>query len=936
MNMKGTCKLIVLFLCLAHITVAQQVKGYVYDETTQESLPGVNIFYKDKDGLQGTITNADGSYELAVPVGSVTINYSFLGYQTQHIPLVVTHNQVRTVNVNLQVESNLMDDVVVSVGRYEQKLSEITVSMELLKAGDVFRQAPTDLTAALKTVSGVEINDRQPSIRGGSGWTYGVGSRALIMVDGLSVLTPASGEINWNVVPMENVDQIEVIKGASSVLYGSSALNGLINVRTKRPALEPTTSIKTFVGIYGNPEKESYEWWDKSFWEEGKYPVTPLGRRNVFQNIKNPIYDGIDVSHSRRINNLDVTAGLNYFTDEGYRTGNYTNRFRVGGNLTYHDPRVDGLNYGLNLNFLANDYAGFFIWRSPEEAYTQSAFGNMSRQANMFEVTPFLNYANIDNNTTHRLKSRIYRQGNQIIQSSVGKSPLDIINNMGFNYNDIPEIADMAQNWQTTLLPKLLPHLPGILNGDYAGAVNEIAALGNRYFPTAKPADYMDLISWVMGHTPIPTTTDALIPWAVNNILGEQTKTVPPTDYTTSYYVDYQFSKKYDNAQLTAGSTYEHVYADSQVTGQHRSDNIGLFMQYDRKFFDRLNVSAGVRMEYYRVDDQYREAETDIFGISMPFKPVFRGGLNYELAEYSFIRASFGQGYRYPSVVEKYVLKDIGGIGAYPNANLKAERGYNAELGIKQGYKLGGLKGFVDVAGFYTRYYDMIEFRIGLFDKKTFDYLTGLDEIIATVQSGDGIGIGAQFNNVGDAEIYGLDASVMGMYEFNPETKFTFNLGYVYSKPIDLDNDARNAVEEADTDILAMRSKSNDSKYLKYRQKHSVKGVFDFEWKRLSVGTNLAWKSKTLAVDYFFVDERDKNRPNLMDYARSMLFGDLHDYWIDHNTGYFTMDLRAGIKFSKSIRLQVLINNLLDTEYSARPMDVAAPRTYVTQLNFDF
>ena len=42
------------------------------------------------------------------------------------------------------------------------------------------------------------------------------------------------------------------------------------------------------------------------------------------------------------------------------------------------------------------------------------------------------------------------------------------------------------------------------------------------------------------------------------------------------------------------------------------------------------------------------------------------------------------QGYRYPSVTEKFILKDIGGVGAFPNAELKAEQGYNAELGFKQ------------------------------------------------------------------------------------------------------------------------------------------------------------------------------------------------------------------------------------------------------------
>ena len=62
----------------------------------------------------------------------------------------------------------MMDEVVVSVGRYEQKLSDITVSMELLKAKDITRQSPKDLTDVLKNISGVDVTDRQPSVRGGT------------------------------------------------------------------------------------------------------------------------------------------------------------------------------------------------------------------------------------------------------------------------------------------------------------------------------------------------------------------------------------------------------------------------------------------------------------------------------------------------------------------------------------------------------------------------------------------------------------------------------------------------------------------------------------------------------------------------------------------------------------------------------------------------
>ena len=62
----------------------------------------------------------------------------------------------------------------------------------------------------------------------------------------------------------------------------------------------------------------------------------------------------------------------------------------------------------------------------------------------------------------------------------------------------------------------------------------------------------------------------------------------------------------------------------------------------------------------------------------------------------------------------------------------------------------------------------MIEFRFGLFNNKTFDYIDGLSKLFNAFSSGDGLGIGAQFTNVGRAEIYGVDLSTSGVYEFKP------------------------------------------------------------------------------------------------------------------------------------------------------------------------
>ncbi len=1015
-------KIYILTLLLCFISFgnsfAQTLKGHIYDAKTNEPLVGAAVTYK-LQGNQGVVSDINGAYEIKLPEGGVDLVFSYVGYEDVLMPIVIDRREVVTKDVYMRESTKLLEEVVVSAGRFEQKLSNVTVSMDVVKAGDIARQAPTDISSTLRTLPGVDIVDKQPSIRGGSGWTYGVGARSQILVDGMSTLNPKTGEINWNTVPLENIEQIEVIKGASSVLYGSSALNGIINIRTARPGLTPKTRFSAYVGIYGDAENDEYQWSDKSFWKEDKYSVKPILRGSLLSGVRNPIYEGFDLSHSRRIGNFDVSGSMNLFTDEGYRQQGYNKRFRMGGNLTYHQPDMGMklLNYGFNIDFLSNQYGDFFIWRSPTEVYKPSPFTNMGREDNNFHIDPFINYVNPENGTSHKIKGRFYYSADNIVRPSQGASIGDILGNMG---TDAQTIQNIAGGDYSSLYPALVGIGSGLINGNLEDAMNGVfTSLGN-IFPNATTADYCDLISWVMdngvpgdlGGLANGQLPSDLIPWVSGMLNPTRNTPKTQTDKSTNYYLDYQFNKKWDSgAQITTGATYEHVRYDSAIMDEvYKSDNIAAFFQYDQRFWDRLSVSAGVRAEYYRVNNHHREAETKIFGTKVPFRPVFRAGLNYQLADYSFIRASFGQGYRNPSINEKYLRKDIGGVGVYPNLDIKPEKGFNAELGIKQGYKIGpvfraglnyqladysfirasfgqgyrnpsinekylrkdiggvgvypnldikpekgfnaelGIKqgykignfqGFVDVAGFYTQYKDMVEFQFGLFNNADYTMINSIGDAVRMLTDGQGFGIGAQFHNVSKAQIYGVEISTNGVYNFNKNTKLFYNLGYVYTEPRDADYQERNAVEGLYTDPLQMKEKSNTGKYLKYRPKHSFKATVDFQWKRINLGANVAWKSKILAVDYLMMDERPKTQLDLMDYVRGVAFGyskgeSLASYWKKHNTDYATVDMRLGVKATKEVAFQFMVNNLLNKEYSYRPMAVAAPRTFVVKMDITF
>ena len=161
-------------------------------------------------------------------------------------------------------EGVLLKTVIKSVGRFDQKLEELPISMEVLKPQIITSRNTTTIENVLEQVPGLTIIDNDPQIRGGSGFTFGVGSRVAIVVDGMPLLSGDAGRPEWSYIPVENIEQIEVIKGNSSVLYSASALSGVISIRTAYPRSKPKTVINYSAGAYSIPRSPAANWYGKS------------------------------------------------------------------------------------------------------------------------------------------------------------------------------------------------------------------------------------------------------------------------------------------------------------------------------------------------------------------------------------------------------------------------------------------------------------------------------------------------------------------------------------------------------------------------------------------------------------------------------------------------------------------------------------------------
>ena len=139
--------------------------------------------------------------------------------------------------------------IVVTSARSEQPLAATAITTELLSRKDVDASGATSLSGVLDGRPGVEIE--QGGLRGSSIRMRGFGSdEVLILVDGRRIIGRFNGAVDLERFPAESIEQLEIVKGASSVLYGSEAIGGVVNIITRRPVSPLEARAQVRYGSY--------------------------------------------------------------------------------------------------------------------------------------------------------------------------------------------------------------------------------------------------------------------------------------------------------------------------------------------------------------------------------------------------------------------------------------------------------------------------------------------------------------------------------------------------------------------------------------------------------------------------------------------------------------------------------------------------------------
>lgn len=790
------------------------LKGTVKDAAEGVGLPYAQIKADCLSEIQ--FADINGSYRISLPHDTCTVEFMSPTYASMKRVVIFTARQREIkLDVKLNSEAQVLDQVNVVSSKYENNPETSTSSLVVLDAKKFEDKNINSVDELLNNGGGVAVVDNEPQIRGGSGFSSGLGSRVMILLDDIPMLRADAGRPMWNFIPMECVEQVDVLKGAASVVFGSSALTGAINVLTAYPRSKPTTKVTVFAGMYSRPSD--------------KYATSWIHH--------NPIKFGASFMHSRIIKkNFDLIIGGEYFDDQGYigpeerisvtrdkngsSKGKFERRGRFNFTTRYRFEKVKGLSISLNGNFMYSDNAQSFFWFDGDTNRYRTYKGSLSHFHDFtFYLDPVIKYVS-PKGSVHSFRNRITYSNNAEESGAQDASSILVYDEYQFNKN----ITRIGLNI-------------------VAGAMNIYAQSYGRCFNG-------------------------------------------------------------DN------------FSDSPV--RMYSDNFAMYAQLEESLLRNRNLKLllGGRWEFYKLENEFEH------------KPIFRAGVNYQIwRTKTAFRASFGQGYRYPSIGERFIAINVGRYGFYPNPQLVSETSWNVEFGIMQPFKIAeSFLGAIDVALYHQNYKNYIEFAMGPWGNS--------DNVLDNM--------GFIFLNTGPARISGVDFSLMGGGDISDKVAISLMLSYTYSNPVAKERNRVYYTHRGRDYTFANSSSDTSRSVLKYRIEHMAKIDVEFTfWKKFKIGASASYYSAMKNVDKFFFDY-DMDNPNLSPMRRQMLkqLGDLpfrgfYNYCEAHKNGSLTFDARISYSFSETVSLAFIVKNIFNNDYTLRPMYLEPPRTFTLQFKYN-
>jgi iron complex outermembrane receptor protein len=242
-----------------------------------------------------------------------------------------------------------------------------------------------------------------------------------------------------------------------------------------------------------------------------------------------------------------------------------------------------------------------------------------------------------------------------------------------------------------------------------------------------------------------------------------------------------------------------------------------------------------------------------------------------------------------------------------------AESSWNAEIGLKQGFKINNFTGAFDVAFFWQEYANTIEFTFGVWDKTKDQY------------GDDSLSTGFKYINTGATRVRGFEISLPAEGQITKDIKLSVLADYTYVLPQAV-NPAEVFIIDSTPQPMSYDFSSTDTKnnVLKYRFQSIAKIDYQLAYKVYSIGGDIRYYSNMQNIDRIFY------------LFEPQMHSGIEKYRNEHNKGTFIYDARIGMDVAKNFKLTFVVNNLFNLSYSLRPLKIESPRTFALRLSLSF
>lgn len=770
-------------MLLGLVALAQHsvLNGIAIDAITGESLSYASIKVNNSPAA---IADSGGQFKLELMPGLYRIEISKTGYKLYSRRVVIADDERLKIIFELEATSNELDRVVVSASKQKRKLARETVSITSIQPYLIANTNANTLSDVLNRVPGISVIEGQAIIRGAVGWSYNVGSRVMVLLDDMPLMGADFGDVQWELLPIEAAENIEVIKGPSSVLYGSSASSGTISLQTGWPTNKPQTRVQIYQGITDNPKRAETVWWERT---------------------SQPFNTGVFLSHKQKFGKFDVVWSANADANKSFIELNDQYRVRSYLKTRYRFSSIPGLTAGIGGNIMLKKGGRYFLWKDADTNILRPFDGSTGQDFyRIWSIDPYISY------------------------------------NRGDKYS----LSIKARNYNIT--------------------------------------QFVDTVAF-------PGSDDAV---------------------ASIQALDINFRRKWIKGLSTISGIY--------TTRMRGNGNIypGAFTGYTAAAFTqveyeigRFTTNAGIRYEINALGP-----------IEESPGPLLRAGVNYQAAKKTFLRLTYGEGFRFATVGERFVDNRVSGLAILPNPELRSETGWYGEFGIKQGLTFDRFNISFDYAFFWQEYRDLIEFRFSQWkrDSSYIDFNTTPPSFVVV----PGI-IGFRAINFDHTRTAGMEWSIETEGQIG-KVGIRSLCGYTYTYPIDLNADSSiRGFSNYMRNFFAAGTSFDSSMLgalLPYRNRHLVKIDLELSYAKIMFG-----------YGSFYYSRYDK-----IDAPLYVLIPGMEQFIARTGAGDWVHNFRVAYAASNQVTVALLLNNTFNREYAIRPARVEQPRNINLQIRMAF